>query len=160
MSIAVSVLVRPSRRLWALQLGYALALALAGAAIAAGLLGSYTHAWLPACACLAAAALAAFPALHPMTHRLDVSGLGELRLTVQLSYAEGAGAPPARARAQEAGVVSMLPGSTLWPAALLLRLADARGARAVLIVLPDSVAQGQFRAVAVALAASAAMKIF
>ena len=160
MSIAVSVLVRPSRRLCALQLGYALALALAGAGIAAGLLGSYAQAWWPACACALAAALAVSPVRHPMTRRLDVSGLGELRLTVQLNYAEGARARPARARAQEAAVVSILPGSTLWPAALLLRLADTRGARAVLIVLPDSVAQGQFRAVAVALAASTAMKIF
>jgi hypothetical protein len=160
MSIALSVLLLPSRRLRALRCAYAGALGAAGAAIGAGALGCYAQPWWPALACWTGAALALFPGARPIPHRLDVSGLGELRLTVQLSGGGVVGAAPAGAGAAGEGGLRLLPGSTLWPAALLLRLQDARGAAVALALLPDSVASGEFRALSVAFAAIAKMKIF
>lgn len=157
MSIALSVLLRPSRRLRALRAAYAGAFACAGAGVATGVLGCYAHAWWPACACWIGALLALVPRAGAMTRRLDVSGLGELRLTVQQSCGKAARAP---ADGAGEGVLVLLPGSTLWPAALLLRLLDARGEVVVLALLPDSVARGEFRALAVAFAAIAKIKIF
>ena len=161
MSIALSVLLMPSRRLRALRHAYAAAFAAAGAAIAAGLLGCYAQPWWPAFACWAGAAAALFPGAASIPRGLDVSGVGELRVTVQLFHGTARGAAPAgRAGAAGEGVWLLQPGSTLWPAALLLRLLDGRGAVVALAVLPDSVARGEFRAVAVAFAAIAKMKIF
>ncbi len=74
--------------------------------------------------------------------RLDISGLGELSLTVQ--HHMGPDAPRS--------VMRLLPGSTLWPGLLLLRLqADEGGALSELIVLPDSLPREQFRKLAVAI---------
>ncbi|HZV64725.1 MAG TPA: protein YgfX [Telluria sp.] len=147
MPIAVSAIVAPSRLLRAalvlyaaLQLGAGLAAAWALAAATGG----------PIAACCAAAAGAALRAwagaCTRTTRRIDISGVGELRLTVQLDLC----AAPAR------GVpVRLAPGSTLWPQLLLLRLRAEDGALTVLAVLPDSVGPGQFRALAVALRAIA-----
>lgn len=80
-------------------------------------------------------------ARRPRACRIDVFGPGAAPLTVQLNEA----APcPAR----------LLPGSVFWPALLVLRLSGA--APRVLLVLPDSVAPGAFRPLAVALRALAA----
>lgn len=141
MTIAVSALVMPSRRLRlalaafaAMQLGAGLALA-AGA----GQFGPVRLVLAAACL-LAAALLGAHAARRPKPRRIDISGLGELRLTVQQEHGGGA-APP----------LSLHPASTLWPQLLLLLLRDAQGAASVLAILPDSVAPDSFRALAVAL---------
>jgi toxin CptA len=49
--------------------------------------------------------------------------------------------------------VALLPGSTLWPQLLLLRLGTEEGAVLLLPVLRDSVSPGVFRALAVAVGA-------
>jgi toxin CptA len=49
--------------------------------------------------------------------------------------------------------VVLLPGTTIWPYLLLLRLRSDDGDITLLPVLRDSVAPGAFRALAVALAA-------
>lgn len=111
-----------------------------GASVAiAGGAGDFSHPRLAAVACV----LAAVPVLRALRgaanlRRIDISGLGQCRLTVQQE-----GAPD-----ELDGVVRLLPGSTLWPGLLLLRLDGGGGA---LALWPDSVGAGQFRRLAVAL---------
>lgn len=114
---------------------------LAAALAIAGGAGNFSHPRLAACACM----LAALPVLRALrgganVRRIDISGLGQCRLTVQQE-----GTPD-----EQGGVVRVLPGSTLWPGLLLLRLAG-RGGASALALWPDSVGATQFRRLAVAL---------
>lgn len=151
MSIALSVVVAPSRRLCLICAGCGVSLA--AAALAAGLLAParFAGASLVAAALLFGGACLLHAALRPaMVHRIDISGVGRIRLTVQQDLR-----PDASAGMQ----VRLLPGSTLWPRLMLLRFgpADAGGKAAgrCVVVLPDSVAPEAFRALAVALGAVA-----
>jgi hypothetical protein len=88
-------------------------------------------------------------------HRIDISGTGEVVLTVQqvLRKPSVAGSPNA---AESAAAVALLPGSVVWPPLMLLRLAvgkSGRGRVQVLAVWRDSVEPGAWRALAVALLA-------
>lgn len=173
MSIAMTVVIAPSRRLRCLLAGFGASLF--AAACAAGLsvpggfspLGSFAAGPLVAATLLFAGVCVLHTALGPaMVHRIDISGVGQLRLTVQQGVRTGAcDGLPAR----------LLPGSTLWPRLLLLRLETARGAPAgtaadgprgwfrgrwpgrrglvcrTVVVLPDSVPPDALRALAVAL---------
>ena len=132
MSIAVSVIVRPSSVLRLAHGGLcccvmASAVVCPGVAapllcVLAGVLG-----WLfgrpPAIACT-----------------LDISGVGQVRLTVYQ---------------QTGAVLRLLDGSTLWPGLLLLRLGGDDGKARALAVLPDSVARPERRALALACRAAA-----
>ncbi|WP_296949878.1 protein YgfX [uncultured Massilia sp.] len=153
MSIAVSAHVRPSR----LQrlLTFAAALAQFAAALATVLAGpaAYRAAPLPAAAlALAGAVLLARALRRPKTHRIDISGTGELRVTVQ----QGGGAPAPGA----AAAAILLPGSVVWPVLMLLRCRvsaapggpAARARTQVVYVGRDSVDAATWRALAVALA--------
>jgi len=94
--------------------------------------------------CALAAGHAAVPT--QTTRRIDISGLGEIRLLVQHSMGS----------AQPKLAMQLLPGSTVWPSLLLLLLRDGeRGAVTVVTILPDSVPAEQFRKIAVALRAIA-----
>lgn len=151
MSIAVATVVRPSPRLRLLQAGL-LASALACAAGGAGLAA-------PA-VCVAAGLAAGLAALavlrrNATARHIDISGVGQIRLTVYQSMApqlseRGSGADGAP------GVVRLMAGSTLWPGLLMLRLRHAGGGVEYLLLLPDSVAADAFRPLAVALRAIAA----
>ena len=138
MSIAVSALVRPSRiqRLVCCGCG----LALGASAVAVGLLGPerflYSAAVALALAGAGVAVLAA-EAVRPKTHRIDISGTGDLRVTVQ----QGVG-----------GNAVLLPGSVIWPMLMLLRYAVPGAEPQVLPVWRDSVDAAAWRALAVALA--------
>lgn len=79
------------------------------------------------------------------TRRIDISGVGEIRLLVQHSMGS----------AQPNPAMQLLPGSTVWPSLLLLLLRDAEGNLTVVTILPDSVPDEQFRKIAVALRAIA-----
>lgn len=140
MSIAVTAVVRPSLCLRLLQAGFA-ACALAVAALLPPLL---------ALSCAAASAVALRCAVRAAkTHRLDISGIGQIRLAVYLQSADST--PPV--------TVALEAGSTCWPWLLLLRLRHGDGALTVLAVLPDSVAPGLFRPLALACRACAAKKL-
>lgn len=147
MSIAVSAVVVPSRRLRALVACFGACNAAAGIA----LLFSAGQRFPPAALCsafflVAAAFLLYTAARHTKTRRIDISGLGQLRLAVQQGVApEGA---------QAAVSVSVAPGSTVWPHLLLLLLRTPDGALTVLPVLRDSVTPQQFRALSVAVRAA------
>ncbi|MDL2355074.1 MAG: flagellar hook-length control protein [Pseudomonadota bacterium] len=144
MSIAVSAVIIPSRLLRfalacfaAANLGAALALA---ADLARPVRLPLTLA--PACLVAAAALLLASVRRTPTARRIDISGLGQLRLTVQQGI--GADAAPAT-------VARLLAGSTVWPGLMLLRLRCDNGAVVALALLPDSVNPGQFRRLSVAI---------
>lgn len=46
--------------------------------------------------------------------------------------------------------MTLLPGATVWPACILLRLRTAAGKTVALVVLRDSLSSGDFRALSVA----------
>lgn len=153
MSIAVSALVGPSRvqRL----VPACAALALAAAALALGLEGAARYRAMPLAALFlagAAADLLAVSARPPKMHRIDISGTGELRVTVQ----QGLHGP----ESGEAATV-LLPGSVVWPPLMLLRCRAADGDRSgraraaplVVQVWRDDLDPATWRALAVALAA-------
>jgi len=136
MSIAVSVIVRPSRGLRIAHAGLCCCV-MASAAACPGVLAPLL--------CLLAGALAWLGGRLPaIARQLDISGVGQVRLAV---YQDNGSA------------LRLLDGSTLWPRLLLLRLGDEAGAVQVLAVLPDSVAPPQWRALAVACRAAARTEI-
>lgn len=149
MSFAVSVTVVPSRRLRALLAGFAMANL--GAALALVLLpGRFLAAPGVALACLACAAILLRRAANfTKTRRIDISGLGRFRLTVQqdLGTNDTQNAPAGQP-------VTLAAGSTAWPQLMLLLLHHEGGALTVLPVLPDSVAPEGFRALSVAVRAA------
>lgn len=164
MSIAVSAVIKPSRLLRVALSVYAAASAGAAMALVLGPPGRFHSPWLLAGACLLASLVAARAArAATTTHGIDISGLGEIRLTVQHSI-------DATPDPREA--LRLLPGSTVWPGLLLLLLAapapagptaggprqwgllqggPRQGAVTVLVILPDSVPPEQFRNIAVSI---------
>lgn len=147
-SIAVSALVVPSRRLWRLHVLLYLLVLLAAAcaphpslrlALAAGaaLAAWRGHGWV-------------------ILARLDISGVGALRLAVYPLLTGPVRAPPP-AWAGVARDVRLLPGSTLWPWLMLLRLRGDDGVVRWLTVLPDSVGPDAWRRLALALRSCATL---
>ncbi|MCS0628269.1 hypothetical protein NX786_02815 [Telluria mixta] len=142
MSIAVSALVRPSRIqrfVWG-----GCGLAFLASALAIGLAAPGHMRFAPfVVAALAAAGSAVLGAAgsHPKTHRIDISGTGDLRVTVQ----QDVGLP-------SAGNAVLLPGSVIWPMLMVLRHAAPGTGPRVLCVWRDSVDAAAWRALAVALA--------
>ena len=142
MSIAVSALIMPShiqRVVWG---GCGLAFLASALAIGLAAPGHVRLAPLVVAA-LAAAGSAVLGAavLPPKTHRIDISGTADLRVTVQ----QDVGWPPA-------GNAVLLPGSVIWPMLMVLRYAAPGTGPQVLCVWRDSVDAAAWRALAVALA--------
>jgi len=124
MSIAASVVVRPSLCLYLLRAGLCTSL------LAVGL-------WRePALVLAGAAGFAWRRDVNPC--RIDVSGRGRIRLTVY----------------QQTGAAILLPGCTVWPGLMLLRL-EQGGRRRWLAVLPDSAPPDARRRLAIAVQALA-----
>jgi toxin CptA len=86
------------------------------------------------------------------TQRLDISGTGEVTLTVQQGLREPNLSGPADAADASAGV-TLLPGSAVWPPLMLLRLATPAGRVHVLPLWRDSVGRDAWRALTVAVLA-------
>jgi len=95
----------------------------------------------------AGAAVLAAAAGPAKTHRIDISGTGDLRVTVQ----QGVGDAPAWDARQSVRAV-LLPGSVVWPMLMLLRHAVPGARPRVVAVWRDSVDAEAWRALAVALA--------
>jgi toxin CptA len=143
MTIAVSALVRPSR-IQRLVWG-ACGLALCASALAVGLVVPESFLCQPLVAFAlggAGAAVLAATTVCVKTHRIDISGTGDLRVTVQ----QGVGGAPPDGRAV------LLPGSVVWPMLMLLRHAAPGAGPRVVAVWRDSVDAAAWRALAVALA--------
>ncbi|CDG82263.1 hypothetical protein [Janthinobacterium agaricidamnosum] len=139
MSIAVSAVVRPSVCLRLLQACFAVGGLAAGAVLAAG---GDAHAWRwPGAAASIAGGgfLLFFLRQHIKPQRLDISGVGSMRLAV---YLEAGG--------DDGRTVELQAGSTLWPGLLLLRLRGEAGRIGVLPVWPGQACCTDFRGLAVA----------
>jgi toxin CptA len=134
MSIAVSVIVRPSSGLRVLHAG------LCCCVMASSVL-CLDSGWAAPLLCGLAGLAGALASPARIVRRLDISGVGQLRLTV---YQEN-GAP-----------LRLLEGSTLWPGLLLLRLGGEEGDVRLLLVLPDSVTRADWRVLSLACRALAA----
>jgi len=150
MSIAVSVTVVPSRRLRALLACFGAAHL--GAASVVALLPPGRVLLAPAAFLfflVSAACLLRGAATLTKTRRIDISGLGQFRLTVQqdLGTNDTQNAPAGQP-------VTLAAGSTAWPHLLLLLLRAEGGALTALPVLRDSVDPDAFRALSVAVRAA------
>lgn len=145
MSIAVTAVVKPSRLLRAALVLYAAAnLAAAGQLLSAPP-GAFRLPWLIAACCLAAAtgAVAGLVSVGNK-RRIDISGVGEMRVTVQQKLARtGSENLPCR----------LMPGSAVWPGLLMLLMRGDKEKTVVVAVLADSVSAQEFRALAVAMRA-------
>jgi len=126
MSIAVSVIVRPSSGLRLVHAGLCCCVMVSAAACPG---------WCAPLLCVLAGLLGWRGRPHRNVCQLDISGVGQLRLAV---YREHGAA------------LRLLQGSTIWPGLLLLRLGGDGGRVQVLIVLPDSVMPADWRALSLA----------
>ena len=150
MSIALSAIVRPSRTARRLLAAWALAQCCAAATVLATPARFAAPAWLAGVLGSAGLALGCAAARSPKTHRIDVSGTGELRVTVQQSV------HPARLRATAAvgpaAVPSvLLPGSVVCPGLIVLRLGAGHDGPRVVSIWRDGVDGDTWRALTVAL---------
>jgi toxin CptA len=153
MPIAVSAIVRPSRIHRCLLVGAGLALF--AAALAVGVFApARFHAGFLQASILAGAGAVLMHAgsARPKTHRIDISGTGDVALTVQQGLRKRSLAGPADAAEGAAGA-ALLPGSVVWPPLMLLRLRDDSSRVHVLPVWRDSVEPGAWRVLAVAVLA-------
>jgi len=144
MSIAKSVIVRPSRLLLAMTAAMSACVMLVGILLGLGVATDLVL-WVRvvATACCTVMALAG---VHDRLRicnawRVDISSDGQIRLT-QLPAAEDS--------SWTGDVVRLMPDSTLWANLLLLRLRTDDGKRMMLPIFPDSVPDGEFRALSVA----------
>jgi toxin CptA len=102
-----------------------------------------------------ASALAALVLIYSLfknrnTHRIDISGVGQIRLTVY-PYTRVASMRGCDVRTSEnSTVVELMAGSTLWPGLLVLRLRAEDGGVVVVPVFIDSVGAALFRPLSVA----------
>ena len=145
MSIAVTAVVKPSRLLRAALVLYGAAnLAVAGQLLAAAP-GAFRLPWLIAACCLAAAAGAVAGLVAAGNkRRIDISGVGEMRVTVQQKLALAViDNMPCR----------LMPGSAVWPGLLMLLMRGDKEKTVIVAVFADSVSAEEFRALAVAMRA-------
>jgi toxin CptA len=162
MSIAVSALVRPSRIqrfVWG-----GCGLALCASAMAVGLLAPEHFLCPPAVAlvlAVAGVAVLAAATVRVKMHRIDISGTGDLRVTVQQGVGgrdgvgRSGGGPSGREPSGSGvpdGRAVLLPGSVVWPMLMLLRHTVPGAGPRVVAVWRDSVDADAWRALAVALA--------
>lgn len=153
MSIATSVIVRPSRLLHLLKLAMACALFVAAwqmvtmaapkppdiAQVFAGLLCGFAG-------CL----LALSCRTKVKTLRIDITATGQIRLT-HTSHDVFIPGPDQQTKAgDESEVVQLLKDSTLWSSMLILRLRNGSGKVIVLPILRDCMTKNAFRSACVA----------
>ena len=151
MSIAVSAVVKPSKAMFALACGACLGNVLVGVVLATGQIGNWLllPRLLLASGCVFLALLGFYHiAKRRRTLHIDISGVGQIRLREQLAGRHGQEYDDRDAATSE--VVRLLPGSTLWPYLLLLRLQTDDGQIIAVPILPDCIASGNFRALAAA----------
>jgi len=146
MSIAISVVVQPSRSLTGLELAVCVGVALLGLAFGAGLIGNLPF-WLRGAAALVCLPPALAAILQRLSSRkiyhIDISDAGQIRLQAR-------SVRRAAEIESDAELVELLADSTLWPRLLVLRLRSADGKVRAVPVAADSLPPESFRALAVA----------
>jgi hypothetical protein len=151
MSIALSATIRPSRLLAGLHFAMSAVLLstsfwLLQSADPLGFSFSLQHVLAIICA-IASFALIVQPLRRRTGLRIDVTGLGQIRLLETLPDAEAGSTPWSDAVGE---VVQLRQGSTLWPSLMVLRLQAVSGRLTTLILFPDSVSDDAFHALSVA----------
>jgi hypothetical protein len=151
MSIALSATIRPSLLLAIIQLAMSAVLLstswwLLQSVDPLGFPFSLHHVLAVICA-IASFALIVQPLRRRTALRIDVTGLGQIRLGETLPNAEAGSTPRSDALGE---VVQLRQGSTLWPSLMVLRLQAVSGRLTTLILLPDSLSDDAFRALSVA----------
>lgn len=151
MSIALSATIRPSRLLAGLHFAMSAALLstsfwLVRSANPLGFSFSVHHVLAIICA-IASFALIVQLLRRRTALRIDVTGLGQIRLVETLPDAEAGSTPWSDAVGE---VVQLRQGSTLWSSLMVLRLQAESGQLTTLILLPDSLSDDAFRALSVA----------
>jgi hypothetical protein len=153
MSIAVSIVIKPSRLVFAATSAICLGCALIGAAVGLGRIGEQPFAMriAIAAACIAAS-LGAFcyAAWSRKAHHVDISGIGQIRLMETTAVAGLVSGDNSIGGRRTGEVVTLMDDSTLWPGLMVLRLQTADRRIRTVIVLPDSVDRHGFRALSVA----------
>ena len=143
MSIALSVVVRPSFFLRLMLAGFSLLAIGSGVLLGGALAGNFSYPLAGAGISYGAGLILMYSLYQSgKTRRIDISDGGQIRLTVYQVMRDGD-----ETCSQE---VSLMAGSTLWPGLLLLLLRAGDGRLTILPVWPDSVAVTQFRPLAVA----------
>lgn len=152
MSIAASVTVYPSRGLLFATRCLCLCVAVVGMLVGLGVVGYFSFA-ARAFIVLASiiCTLFAFFQIRRQgkTFRLDISGIGNIRL---MQYEDKRHTAMQRSpdASDDGESVQLMDGSTLWPGLMFLRLQSEDGRVTVLRILPDSVTPQEFRALSVA----------
>jgi toxin CptA len=153
MSIAVSAVVRPSGILLAAVGAMCLCVLAAAAAIGSGAVGE-----LPFSSRIVIAGIGSGLAIFGFfqailgrkTFRIDISGVGQIRL---VEDNDAAGFPETEQSPDQRGsgeVMQLMADSTIWPGLLVLRLKRPDNRITSLTVLPDSLPIDDFRALSVA----------
>lgn len=146
MSIAVSATVRPSRLLALLVCAMGWLLLLAAGSLCLESDALLIRALATVCA-LAGLPLFLFPLLRRKSFRIDVTGIGQIRL---VDTSPDARALPTHPSAGGVEVVQLLRDSTFWSSLMVLRLQSGSGRVTVLAILPDSMERSAFHALSVA----------
>lgn len=153
MSIAVSVVVKPSRLLLAATGSMCSGIVLAGAMIglaAVGELSLYPR-LMVAAGCVFAALLGFYRAARARkTFHIDISGIGQIQLREYSVLSGTSGQDEWVNQENDGDLVRLLPDSTIWPHLLLLRLQDKTQRVHIVPILRDCVAADGFRALSVA----------
>lgn len=146
MSIAVSALVRPSRLLAQLSVLMSIDLIVTAIWLERVANEPLHHALATVCA-IVSVAIVLFLLRSRISVRIDITGIGQIRL-VDTSLVANAALTNPSASAGE--VVQLLRSSTFWSSLMVLRLQSDSGRISVLIILPDSMDGEAFRSLSVA----------
>jgi toxin CptA len=153
MSIAVSVVVMPSRLLLTVVAALCACASAIGGLIGLGMVGELAVLARLVCALLCISLVAAgFVRMmqRRKIHHLDISGSGQISLRIAKSASREMPNIVAETPNADGILVTLLADSTLWPHFLMLRLQDEDGKVHPLPILADSLPAESFRAVSVA----------
>lgn len=152
MAIAVSVIVKPSKILFAMVVAMSIVTIAIGVGIGFGYAGELSPI-LRLVIAIFVIFLAAFGFCHGIRHQkpihIDISGAGQVRLT----KLEAVGSCVNQNWPHVEGsteVVRLSQDTTIWPYMLLLRLQADSGKKSTVRILPDCVSRDNFRALSVA----------
>lgn len=152
MSIAVTVVVRPSRVLNALLRGMCLCVASVGIAIGFAWIGdlSLTFRISIAVACIMASTACFYAKYNRDMYRISISGDGQMRVSEYAAVSGAMGHFACEDVYGEVFPVSLQDNSIVWPLLLLLRLKADNEKTFIVPILTDSLSASGFRSLSVA----------